>query len=202
MVSKGPIYRGIHAKDKVLSYVKILLEPINKLDLSCKTSLATFLVCFHRNSCRKMGQKTCMNKAQVVEQVAATIEESTTSENMGWGRILSPRFPPLHVFSILASLQLCSIFLPISTNIFSMLEAELALVENMKAVILWFSSQIHEESSNVEVCRLINDQNTFEWSIPCFSFWQQKWPTVFWHYVLENSWTGFWCLDKKCRAMC
>ena len=66
-------------KAKVLNHVKILLEPINKLDLSCKASLATFLVCFYRNSYRKMGQKACVNKAQVV----VTIEENTRSENAG-----------------------------------------------------------------------------------------------------------------------
>ena len=34
---KGPIYRGIQVKDKVLNHVKTSVKAINKLDLSFKT---------------------------------------------------------------------------------------------------------------------------------------------------------------------
>ena len=57
----------------MLNHVKIPLEPINKLDLSCKASLAAILVTFHQNSCKKIGQKACLNITQVAEQVAAEI---------------------------------------------------------------------------------------------------------------------------------
>ena len=63
----------VHAQDKVVNQVKMPLKTINKLDLSCKASLAAILVTFHQNSCKKIGQKACLNITQVEEQVAAEI---------------------------------------------------------------------------------------------------------------------------------
>ena len=112
---KASIYRGTSCKRQS---VKSCLEPINKLEMSCKASFAAVLGCFHRYSCRKMGQKACVNKTQV----AAEIQEYATREYATSSHVfMESRF---HFYTLGTT----------STAIFSMMEAELALVQNMKVV--------------------------------------------------------------------
>ena len=77
-----------------------------------------------------------MNAKQVDEQVSSSIKEYVTSENVGMRSHITTRFAFLQVFSFLISLQLFSVFAPISTDIFSMMEVELILLQNMKVVVL------------------------------------------------------------------
>ena len=73
------------------------------------------LLISNRNSYRQIGQKVCVNKLQIVEQVVVTIEENMTSENTGTMPRITPCFPLLQVFLILVILQSCA---PTSTDIF------------------------------------------------------------------------------------
>ena len=102
--------------------VKSCLEPTNKLEMSCKASFVAVLGCFHRYSCRKMGQKVCVNKTHVAKQVAAEIEEYAISEYA----------TSSHVF-MKSRFHFCA-FDTSSTAIFLIMEAELSLMKNMKVV--------------------------------------------------------------------
>ena len=77
-----------------------------------------------------------MNVEQVEQQVAVAIEEYMTSENAGMRSCITPRFASFASFLNFGQSSSYSIVALISTDIFLMMEAKLALLQNMKIVTL------------------------------------------------------------------
>ena len=78
-----------------------------------------------------------MKRTQVAEQVTAKIREFVAPK-CDLARVLYPP-PDFALFAsllILGRLHPCSIFCPISTDIFSIMEDELALMQSMKVISL------------------------------------------------------------------
>ena len=86
----------------------------------------------------------------------------TRARKHGLARILTPRFALFAYLLILGRFHPCSVFIPTSTDIFLMMEAELTLAQNMKIIALWVSFLMPQESSNVELCRMRNYQNILD----------------------------------------
>ena len=85
--------------------------------------------------------------------------------NMGiWARILlsDVAYDYRSLFEVRFSTDpnsdLLALFFPISTDLFLMIEVELILVQNMIIVAFWVSFPMHQESSNLKLCRLRNDK--------------------------------------------
>ena len=111
----------------------------------------------------KLIQKTVGNEFKLQKQLTILSQGSRR-----WICDLLPRRSPCgsslsSVLYIQFKTQLCSIFGPTSTAIFLMMETELTLEQNMKVVSLWVRFPMHQELSNLDLCRLINNQNIPNW---------------------------------------
>ena len=71
----------------------------------------------------------------------------------------------------------------------------------MQVVAICVSFPMHQESPNLELRGLRNDQITLDWSKTCFSFDHRKCTSVFRPFDYENHRTGLQCLHTKCRSI-
>ena len=139
-------------------------------------------LCEQNASCKKLA---------AMIQGSGRVDLRTSSHRSPHG---SSSFAVLH---FLLKFQFCSAFLSKTYCNFVDDESRICSYAKHKIVILWVSFAILQGSSYLELCKLMNDHNTLDWSIPCFTFWQQICTTVLWLFDQKNSWTGLWCLTRN-----
>ena len=183
MLSKGPIYREIQAQDELFLVGKI--ASWNSQRLLLKVSM---LICLFPAG---------IFAEKVVKKVV-WIEHKLQQQNTNtWPRKCNLRSCIVSMFCSFADLL-------ISGQVFSLLylfskfnwhflddRGWTSSCTKYKIIFLWVSFLMHQESSNLDLCGLKNDQNTFYWSIPNFNFRQQNYTFVFWHFDNENDWMDF-----------
>ena len=96
----------------------------------------------------KLVHKVVWNKFKLQNQLVAFTEGSPHGSSFST------------VLQFLLKIQLCSIFEPILTAICLMMEAQLALEQNIKVVDLWVSFPMRQASSHLDLYKLKKDQNT------------------------------------------